>query len=89
MASAMLDFAPTLGPAVPKKTARPIPGQPAQPVQVNIKLRSELAERFCAVADALGLDLANFARTVIAENLHVYEGRVEQAKAKRRKPDAE
>lgn len=48
--------------------------------QVNFRTPDALYARLEAVAEALGLDIANLVRLIINENLKSYEQRAEQAR---------
>jgi hypothetical protein len=54
-------------------------GEEATSPQINFRPSPKLWERLRATADALGLDLANLARTIVSENLYIYERRARQA----------
>jgi hypothetical protein len=47
--------------------------------QVNFKVNHALWDRLRAVADGLALDMGNLVRTIVKENLHIYERRAKEA----------
>lgn len=78
--------------AVPSSSRSPMPRPPKSEKdpskaeergQVNFRADAELWARIQEVCAGLGLDVANLARMVIHENLHIYEERVAQIRRAR------
>jgi len=67
----------------PKPT--PTDSKPSEGKQINFRASLSLADRLERTASRLGLDVSNFVRMVLMENLPDYESRADEIEAKQRK----